>query len=233
MSTVLAIGDLHFPFQHKDALKFVEAAYDVYMPDTVVQLGDLFDFHALSDYTSDPDGYSPGNEYQKALEVAEGFYLLFPQLKACWGNHDRRIWKKAFKAGLPQSMLKDWPQIVRSPKKWEWADDYSIDGVTYIHGDGYSGVNATREMLRSKMTSVVHGHLHANAGVIHMQLHNGKCIMGSNAGCLVDNESYAMAYAKYSRTAPSLGVTLAFDGVLQWLPMVLNKSGKKWNGKIY
>lgn len=234
MSTVLAIPDMHLPFNHRDALPFLEAVTwePKYAPDEVVCLGDIIDYHALSQYVSDPDGYSAGEEHKAAMRKIEDVYELFPEVKGCLGNHDIRAYKKAFNAGIPNGYLKDFNEIIGCPDGWQWADEWEIDGVLYHHGNGYTGVYATRQMLLSKMQSVVHGHTHSLAGVIHIQTSESHHVFGMNCGCLTDDDAYAAAYAKFARTKGSKGCGVIIDGVPFWVPMLMNKSGKRWSGKI-
>jgi predicted phosphodiesterase len=232
MSRVLAIPDMHYPFQHKDALGFLTSVRDAYGTDTTVCLGDLIDFHAISDYVTDQDGWSAGHEYKAAMKGVANLYEEFPEALACFGNHDIRAYKKAFNAGIPKDFLKDYNDIVNAPEGWQWAEEHEVDGVLYMHGNGYTGVYATRHMMMNRMKSVVHGHTHGNAGVMHIQTSPTEYVMGMNAGCLVDGNTYAMAYAKYARTKSSMGCGLVIDGVPFWIPMLLNKSGKRWNGVL-
>ena len=66
--TVLVISDLQVPFQHKDAYDFLEEVANAYNITEVVCIGDEIDFHALSDYDPDPDGFSAGHELHRAID---------------------------------------------------------------------------------------------------------------------------------------------------------------------
>lgn len=233
MSIVLAIPDQHYPFHHKDSVDFLSAIYETEDCDTVVHLGDLIDGHAVSRFESDPDGFSAGHEFEKAVDELGELYALFPNVKACYGNHDIRIASKAYSAGIPKAFVKDFSDIIQSPEGWDWQDDHVIDGVLYFHGTGFTGVFATRQMLLAKMQSVVHGHTHGHAGVIHIaqSTYPPKHVMGMNAGSLVDEKAYAMAYAKHSRVKCSTGAGVIKNGNMFWHAMSLNKSGR-WDGRL-
>ena len=69
MAKVLAIPDLHCPFQHPDAFRFLRAVKNKYKPNQVVCLGDEIDAHALGRWTTDADGYSPGHELELLLKI--------------------------------------------------------------------------------------------------------------------------------------------------------------------
>ena len=52
-----------------------------------------------------------------------------------------------------------------------------------------------------------------------------------NVGCLINQKSLAMNYAKNFRTRFILGCGVILNGIPRLLPMVLNNKGK-WIGKI-
>ena len=53
--SVLVISDLHIPYHHKDAFAFLKAIKKEFKPDTVINIGDLLDFHAISMHEHNPD----------------------------------------------------------------------------------------------------------------------------------------------------------------------------------
>ena len=66
---VLVISDLHIPYHHKDSFKFLEEVKKQFRPDTVINIGDLLDFHAISFHEHNPDLPSIGDE----LTVAKSY----------------------------------------------------------------------------------------------------------------------------------------------------------------
>ena len=56
---ILVISDMHIPYHHKDAIKFLKEIKKEFKPDTVVNIGDSLDFHAISMHDSNPDLYRP------------------------------------------------------------------------------------------------------------------------------------------------------------------------------
>lgn len=63
MSIVLAIPDIHAPFQHPKTIEFLQYVYNHFKCDRVVCLGDEMDFHAISRWPKDPDGHGAGLEF--------------------------------------------------------------------------------------------------------------------------------------------------------------------------
>lgn len=225
MSVVLAIPDLHCPFEHTDSLSFLKAVKAKYRPTEVVCLGDEIDAHALGDYDRDPDGMSAGYELSAAIEHLQPFYELFPIVKVCTSNHTARPYRQAFKHGIPKAFLKGYAEFLQSPKGWQWADDWEIDQVVYEHGEGFSGQQAAIKSAQGNMQSTVIGHIHAFAGVQY-SANSKHLIFGFNAGCLIDRHKYAFAYGKKLKAKPILGCGIVINGIALFIPMKLNSSGR-------
>lgn len=212
---VLAIPDLHEPFSHKDSLAFVKEVINTWEPDKIVLLGDEVDHHAYSRYLHDPDGLGPREEFELAKKKLNGWYKLlskFEKVYVCHSNHTTRPFKKAASVGLPSLFMKSIKEVLEAPKSWEWSDAWKIDGVNYIHGEGFSGRLGAVNAASSYGTPVVMGHLHSHAGVQYSSSF-GSNLWGVNSGCLIDSKKYAFSYAKFSRHKPVLGVTLVDDGI--------------------
>lgn len=228
-SVVLAIPDLHCPFEHPDALAFLKAVKERYKPDVVVCLGDEIDAHAFSRYPMDPDGLSAGQELRAAIEHLRGFYALFPNVLVCESNHTVRPWKKMFEAGLPAAFLPTYSAILQAPDGWRWKGYWDIDGVRYMHGDaGKSGQYAHVNYMKALKGSVVIGHIHSYAAVNYEGPH-----FGMNAGCLIDEAAYCFNYAKNMPVRVNLGCGLILKGKQAFfIPMLLNNEGR-WIGRLY
>jgi hypothetical protein len=228
-SVVLAIPDLHCPFQHQDALAFLCAVRDKFKPTTIVCLGDEIDAHALSRYPKDPNGMSAGQEMSKAREALIPFYLEFPEVLVCESNHTVRGHKKAFEAGLPSSFMHHIATILNAPDGWSWKSRHEVDGVLYIHGDaGKSGYTAHINYVKAFKKSVVIGHIHSFAGVNY----EGN-LFGMNTGCLIDVEAYCFAYARHMPINVNLGCGLIIEGnEAYFIPMKLDLNGR-WTGRLH
>ncbi len=117
-----------------------------------------------------------------------------------------------------------------APKGWSWHESIEIDGVTYLHGEGYSGPLGALKCAQTHMAPVVIGHLHSYAGVL-FNANPRHLFWGMNAGCLIDRHAYAFAYAKNSPAKPILGCGIVRGGVPTFVPMRLTKTGR-WNGEL-
>jgi hypothetical protein len=208
---VLAIPDLHCPFQHADALAFVRRIARDVQPDRVVCLGDECDSYGLSRYPKDSDMDNAGRELKRTREALRPWFRSFPRVVVCNSNHTQRGLKRAQEAGLPSAYLRPLSDVLGAPQGWTWADEWELDGVLYIHGEGFSGCRGALDAANAHRQSVVMGHLHAHAGIAWSGSRAGT-IFGMNAGCLIDMKASAFNYAKHSRHKPVLGCAFIEDG---------------------
>ena len=72
---ILVISDMHIPYHHKDSIKFLKEIKKQFKPDTVINIGDLLDFHAISMHTHDPDLFSAGHGLKEARIYVKEFVL--------------------------------------------------------------------------------------------------------------------------------------------------------------
>jgi predicted phosphodiesterase len=227
---VLAIGDLHAPFMHQDAARFLAAVAGKTRPDLVVFLGDVADLHALSRFVRDPAGMSCGDEMKAARRQLRPIGELFPRALVCWGNHDRRIYDRAAEAGIPEDAIRGLGDILKTPAGWQWADEWEVGGVLYEHGTNWSGKDAHKKAATAAMSPVVIGHIHAHAGVSYIA-NRRHLFWGFYVGCLIDHKAYAFAYAKRTPDKPIIGVGIVDAGIPRFVPMPLNRGGR-WTGKL-
>lgn len=227
---VLAIGDLHIPFHHRDAFAFLKEVNRVHRPTMIINMGDLEDWHSLGSYDHDPDGLSAGFELMAIRDGVKPLFSLFPKMKICTSNHGARPWRAAFKFGIPSELIKSYKEILQMPDGWEIADSWEIDGVKYQHGEGFSGLTGAIKSALANMQSTVIGHIHSFAGIQYSA--NSKfLIFGFNVGCLIDRHAYAFEYGKHLASKPILGVGLITEGIPTYIPMLLDEKGR-WVGKL-
>lgn len=209
---VLAFPDLHSPFVNAQAVDFLKRVSRDVRPQQVICLGDEVDSYGLSRFSKDPDLDNPGRELQRARDALQPFFDLFPRVKVCNSNHTQRGLKRAQEAGLPGAYLKPTSDVLGAPRGWTWADEWEIDDVLYMHGEGFSGIRGATDAAIAHRQSVVIGHLHAHAGITWIGSRAG-LIFGMNAGCLIDPSAPAFSYAKHSRHRPVLGCAFIEDGL--------------------
>jgi len=190
---VLVIGDTHVPYEKKGYLEFCIEQYNKFNCDTVVHIGDLMDSHATSRHPSVSDAYSPGDELTNSILKLKKWYEAFPNMKVLIGNHDIRVHKISSDNHIASKWLKGYAEVLEVPN-WTFEDHYNINGTTYVHGTGTSGVTAAYRRALNAGQNVVMGHLHTDASILYHKLEQ-KTIWGMIVGCGVDEKSYGMNYA--------------------------------------
>ena len=202
---VLVIGDIHAPFTLKGYLEHCKNTYKKYKCNEVVFIGDIIDNHYSSYHESDPNGLGGGEELSLAIKDIQDWYEAFPKATVIWGNHDRIIMRKAFSGNVPREWVKEYNEVLGTPK-WVWKTEHVIDDVLYIHGEG----GTARTKAKNDLTSVVQGHLHTQAYVEHF-VGREYSIFAMQTGCGIDHNSYAMAYAK-SGKKPAIACGVVLEG---------------------
>lgn len=228
--TVMAVPDLHIPFHHKDAFRFLAAVKKKYKPNKIVNLGDLEDWHSISMHDHDPDGLSPGMELEALRKGVKPLFKLFPSMMICTSNHGSLPLRRAFKFGLPSELIKSYKDILQMPDGWQIADSWEVDGIVYEHGEAFSGQQGAIKSANANMQSTVIGHIHAFAG-IQYSANSKHLIFGFNVGCLIDRAKYAFAYGKKIKSKPILGCGIIRNGIPTFVPLMLDKRGN-WTGKL-
>lgn len=218
MANILVIPDLQVPFHHPYALTFLRSVKEEYKPDEIVCVGDEADACALSKYPKDPDGQSAGDELKKTRRALRPFFEEFPQVKICNSNHQQRLYKRAYEAGIPRELIAGYREYLQAPSGWEWADYWNIEGIKFEHGDRAAGNAPGAKLVDANGRSTVFGHHHSLAGLGYIRK-DERIYFWMNVGCLIDEESYAMAYTKMHRTKPILSCGVIIDGVPRLIPM--------------
>lgn len=204
-SRVLVIGDLHEPFCLDGYLEFCKEQYEKYNCNKVVFIGDVIDNHYSSYHETDVDGLSGGQELDLAIEKIAKWYKAFPIADVTIGNHDRLIMRKAQTSAVPRKWIKSYKEVLEVPQ-WNFTERIVIDNVQYIHGEA----GTAKAKCRADMMSTVQGHLHTQCYTEWFVGANFR-IFGTQVGCGIDHDSYAMAYAK-SGKKPAIGCAIIING---------------------
>ena len=221
---------MHCPYQHPDAIKFLAKIKEEYEPDTIINIGDEIDFHAMSFHPSDASLYSAGDELKAAREVIWQLEELFPKMTVIESNHGSLAYRKAKVAGIPKEILRPYKQIL-DVKYWEWVPYLEMtlpnkQPCFFIHGISAN----TRTLMTSKMMSSVQGHYHEKFEIV-FQGNGERLNFGMTVGCLIDDSSMAFHYNKVFAKRPIVGCGMIIDSQPILQPMVLKSNGR-WNGRI-
>ena len=191
---VLVIGDLHEPFGLDAYLDFCIEQYKKWNCTQTILIGDIIDNHYSSFHEVNIDAqYTGKTELEYAIKRIARWYKAFPIATVLIGNHDRIIMRKAQTSAIPSKWIKSYKEVLEVPN-WEFVERYEQDNVQYIHGEG----GTARTKCRADMMNTVQGHLHTQAYTEH---YVGKKfrVYGTQVGCGIDHDSYAMAYDKYGK----------------------------------
>jgi len=232
---VLIIPDMHIPYHHPDALKFLTQVKDKYDDGSllVINLGDECDKHAMSMHDSDSDLWSAGHELQKSIDyihMPNGLHELFPKMDLLESNHGSMIFRRAKKHGIPLHYIKPYKEVLGTPK-WSWHDELIVNtkmgGVYFCHGK----TSAYGKLCKEQGISAVQGHFHGKFEITWHQSSIGHRF-NMFSGCLVDERSMAMAYGKNFTAKPILGCSvLSKHGYPYLIKMNLNAKGR-WDGRL-
>ena len=227
---ILCISDLHAPYQHRDAIKFLSAIKDKYNPDRVINIGDEVDNHAMSFHPSDQSLYSAGDELKKAREVIWEIEKLFPKVDVMESNHGSMAYRKAMISGIPKEMLRPYKKVL-DVKYWNWHPDLVITlpnkQKCYFH-HGKSANSLT--FLKDTQMCCVQGHFHEKFN-IHYHGTAEQLTWVIATGCLIDDHSMAFAYNNVNLKRPIIGCSMIIDSLPLLIPLVMNKNGR-WNGRV-
>lgn len=217
-SLILVIPDTHAPYQHPEALEFLARLKNTYQPTTVIQLGDLVDFHRLARWEAEPDSPGVVEELNAAKDFVADLSELFPTMQIVYGNHDLRPYRKMKNLSVPSAFVRSFREVIEAPETWSFQEQLVMENIIFEHGDGLSGQNAAIRAATTNRMSTVIGHVHSFSGVTYLAGPRDT-IFAVNSGCLVDQESVAMAYGKVFRHKPVLGATVILNRIPMFIPM--------------
>lgn len=225
---VLVIPDLHIPYHHPDAFRFLSEVKDKYLKDDsiIINLGDEIDGHTISFHDNDPDlQFSPESEFEKAIEYTKDLQQIFPQKYVLESNHGSLVYRRQKHAGLPRRVFKEYHEILETPE-WSWHEDILLKtklGEVYLcHGKTQTNGKLSKEMGCSS----IQGHYHGKFQIIWNHTAT-KDTFDAYSGCLIDRKSLAFAYGKNHIPKPILGCLLISKmGYPNLIKMITNKKGR-------
>ena len=205
--STLCVGDCHFPFACRRAVKSVIALARKLKPKRIVQLGDLYDLYSYSRFARSYNVLTPVQEITKGRKDAAEFWKELQDAAGkgveCFqvlGNHDERLIKKTM------GLLPELEHLIAEVNHlWRFdgvetqsseRDELILDGICYMHGYRPHGRHVTYNLMNT-----VVGHLHLG-GVVYHRLLN-KTIWELNAGYIADPKSVPMSYSKQAKISKS------------------------------
>jgi UDP-2,3-diacylglucosamine pyrophosphatase LpxH len=229
--SIFVLGDLHFPYHHKGALKAVLNAIKAAQPTHIVQIGDLYDFFSATKFPK-KTFIDPADEYMSGYDYAQEMWATIRRLSPnskCYqikGNHDERPAKRMIEK-LPDLIfflergIKSFFEFEGVHTVHDPAEPLVIWGINFIHG--YLGkLGAHAQYFRQ---SVVCGHTH-RAGV-YVEQCNDDLIFEANCGFLADETKEALKY-RPTKTSKWTRTLLVIHKILgKPCPMIINLHGEE------
>lgn len=231
MDNTAFISDLHFPYQHRDALEFLAAVKKEYKIKIWKCVGDVVDNHTSSFHEIEYGTLSAQEEYLEAVDCcAELQDIVGEGMVISLGNHCRLGERKAKSAGIPAEYLRSYNDAFGVSWKWVDKDYFRINrymSCLMIHS--MSKTTLTNAKTHSHCT--VQGHHHGTFGLEYFA-DTEHLRWSMTVGCLIDPSSPAFNYAKgASNNRPILGMGVLIQDKPILVPMVLKKSGR-WVGTL-
>lgn len=213
MRSVVALGDIHFPFANRRALRKAIAYIRKHRPDVVIQMGDLYDMFSFGRFPRSVNMMTPRCEIKLGNSMAIEFWTEVYRAMGrkgkrfqLIGNHDERPIKKLIsiapefedlaKEGIDRLFRFD--HVETQPSERE---ELEIDGVLYMHGYRKHGTHVSYNLQ-----STVCAHTHVG-GVVTLR-QRGKTLFELNCAYLGDPNSAPLSYTqqkKISKWTPGLG----------------------------
>ena len=232
MRKVLAIPDLHCPFQSNETLAWIYQIAKQKQPDIIIQMGDLFDMYSQSRFSRTHNLMTPKQELSEGRLAAATMWknvkAAAPKAK-CFqirGNHDVRPDKRI------QELCPEVESLVEMKPLFEFSgvntimdtqEELEIDGAIYTHGT----LTQMGAHCKHYMQSVVHGHTHRGS-VFYTRKMNG-IIWELDCGFASDEGQVPLRYTETRRTGWTLGCGWVDDYGPMFMPAPL---GKKRQGSI-
>jgi hypothetical protein len=221
------------PFHHIDTIKFLKAVKKELKPDRVICLGDEIDNHSITFHDAkDPDLFSPGKELELAKKKLSQLFDVFPVVDVLESNHTSLFYRKQKFHGLPRGIIKDYGDILESPKTWRWFHDLTIKLPNGTHCYFHHGIKSNITLAgKNRAMNIVQGHYHSKFK-IEFWANPIRLFWAMQLGCLIDDRARSFEYNKLTLERPILGVGFIRNGFPRLMPMVLN-SKLRWVGKVF
>jgi len=218
---ILAYGDLHLPYCHRDSLEFLQSVKDRFNPDRVINMGDLMDFYSVSEYPKSIDHKDSWPvELKKARKMIAELAEIFPEQTLLSSNHCDRPYKKSRVAGVPREFMVPYTEIIGSPAGWKIKKEVrlTVDSTRTKFLFSHTLNGGALPAAKTLGVSVVLGHSHTKHGA--SAFNNGEnLIWGVDVGCLISDEGAPYAYNRTQLGRPIRGCCIILDGVPHMIPM--------------
>lgn len=227
---ILIISDLHIPYHRPDSFNFLREIKKEYKPDTIINIGDEIDCHALSFHDHNPDLASAGHELVRAKDFIKELESIFPEMTLLDSNHSSLVYRRAIKSGIPRGYLKEYNEFL-NVKKWNWVDNLTLTLPNKQRCFFTHGISAdVTKVSQINSQSCVQGHFHSKFKIEYWA-NSDDLFFAMQVGCLIQQTNMAFTYSKNFKTKFIMGCGMIIDSTPRLMPMVLDKAGL-WQGKL-
>jgi hypothetical protein len=227
---ILVISDLHIPYHRPDSFEFLKEIKKQFKPDTIINIGDEIDCHALSFHDHNPDLPSAGHELIRSKDFIKELESIFPKMTLLDSNHSSLVYRRAIKSGIPRGYLKEYNEFL-NVKNWKWVENLTLTLPNKQRCFFTHGVSAdVTKVSQINSMSCVQGHFHSKFKIEYWA-NSDALFFAMQVGCLIQQTSMAFTYSKNFKTKFIMGCGIIIDSTPRLMPMVLNKEGK-WIGKL-
>ena len=231
---LLILSDTHFPAQHQNYFEWIKKIKEKINPTQVIHIGDLCDFHSISQWLHSAELPNIKYEIKDAIKCIKKLRKIFPTpMPILWGNHDIRIQRLAEKSLIPNSFLKDINDILEIEKnwKWTWHDKLIVDlpnktKVFFTHHFKSNVIASAKELGMS----YVSGHQHTLSQltlISHPLALNFAMCVGSS----INPKHEAFKYGKNFIKRPIISVGAIINNQPVIYAMPLDNNGE-WTGAL-
>ena len=228
---ILVISDLHIPYHREDSFEFLKEIKKEYKPDTIVNIGDEIDCHALSFHDHNPDLASAGHELVRAKDFIKELESIFPEMTLLDSNHSSLVYRRAIKSGIPRGYLKEYNEFL-NVKKWNWVDNLTLTLPNKQRCFFTHGISAdVTKVSQINGMSCVQGHFHSKFKIEYWA-NPDALFFAMQVGCLINKDALAMNYMRLNLKKPILSCGLITNGMPSLTPMYLKRNGD-WDNNIY
>ena len=212
-NTTLVIGDTHFPFASVANILRTAKLAEIIKPTNIVQLGDLYDFYALSRFPRSRNCYSPFEEVSLGHEMAKRFWYELRKASPrsnCYqllGNHDQRPHLRVLESAPDTEVFFSYKSVFEFDGVktiWDIRDELELDGRLYFHYRKKLGTNAVHFGK-----SCIFGHTHREQ-MMRFDYGNGS-VFEYNVGLFGDPTAKELSYTPSKVTHWTLGGVSLID----------------------
>jgi hypothetical protein len=234
-NVTLLLSDIHFPYHHVDALKFIKAVVDHFDPDLTVILGDELDSHSLSFYPHHPDLANATRELEEGRKCIKELDAILggdtmPVL-AVESNHTSRVYRKGKSAGIPRGLILPYEDVLGVD--WRFSKDWVVpigegEDLLCSHQKG----NNARTAGQQAGMSIAMGHFHKRCQLDGWTDNLNRERFALQVPCLIDFDSPAYSYDENSPNRPNLGCAVVIKGIPTIVRMFVDKDNR-WTGDLW